>query len=398
MFLSPEERQFILTHLTTDPAKMMLRSSPGPNIRLREVANQLIARQKARQKLPTWYQNPDLTFPPPLSVEQASSEATADYKASLVGGQLLLDLTGGLGVDALAFARRVGRVIYAEQQPLLADLAAHNLPLLGGHNILIHNDNGLHVLQHLESRADWVYLDPARRDERGGKVVRLQDCEPDVLSPDWQLALKAKPRHILLKTSPLIDLDAALRALGGAVAVHVVAHAGECKEVLFILSGESEPDCPITAVHLGQPAAPFTFRRSEEREADVRWSEPAAYLYEPGPALLKAGAFRSLASRYDLMKLAPNSHLYTSHRLVDDFPGRRFIVLGSCRPDRRALQALLPAAEGYKANLTVRNFPEATEVLRRNLKLAEGGDTYVFATTLLDGSHRLVVTRKVPAA
>lgn len=163
--LSPTERQFIRDHLTDDVRTLLLRAHP-PGLELGKLAAQLTARQKARDKLPTWYANDELTFPPALSVEQASSERTAHHKASLVGGRLLLDLTGGMGVDSWAFAQRMARVVYVEQRPDLTDLAAHNLPLLGASNVTVQTGDGLMAIDNLTEPADWLYLDPHRRDER----------------------------------------------------------------------------------------------------------------------------------------------------------------------------------------------------------------------------------------
>lgn len=395
--LSTEEQDFIQAHLQDDPATLLLRAGLPATIRPRLVAAQLTARQKARTKLPAWYANPAIIFPATLSVEQASSERTAAYKASLLtpsAGEtdsLLIDLTGGMGVDALAFAQRVGQVIYVEQQPELAELAAYNLPLLGGTNLVFHRQNSIEFIRSFSGHADWIYLDPARRDQKGGKVVRLEDCEPGLDA--YQSALEHADR-LLLKTSPLIDIEAALRQLPQTSAVHVVAVDNECKEVLFVLSQTGNPTVPITAVNLRThgPDETFTFRRADEGQSVIEFSEPLRYLYEPNASILKAGAFRSIAQQFGLRKLAPNSHLYTSDAIVQDFPGRSFAVETVCKPDRKEVARVLPEP---KANLTVRNFPEPADVLRKKLGLADGGTAYLFATTFLDKKKRIVITRKL---
>ncbi|MGA0558001.1 THUMP-like domain-containing protein [Larkinella sp. VNQ87] len=404
--ITPAEQAFILTHLHDDPHTFLLRQALTDGIRPKIVAAQLVARQKARTKLPTWYAHPDLVFPPALSVEQASSERTAAYKASILSQNtpkpaLVVDLTGGMGVDALAFSRQAHRVVYVEQQTELAELAVHNLTRLGGTNLAFPNQEQPGVdasgfMATFDERADWLYLDPARRDRQGGKVVRLEDCEPNVL--DWyhdgnKTGFRNKTTAILLKTSPLIDIESVLRQLPDVAAVHVVSVDNECKEVLFVLRAEPSEDVEIVTVNLrsaGQDDQ-FIFRRNDERTVPVHFSDPLRYLYEPNASILKAGAFRVLAERLGLSKLAPNSHLYTSEKWLPGFPGRSFEVLGSCKPDRKDVHAFLPDG---KANLSVRNFPEPAETLRKKLHVATGGDLYLFATTLFDKKKRILITRK----
>lgn len=401
--LSALEKQFIRDHLTDDVRQLMLRAHPN-GVDVRRLVAQIAARQKARDKLPTWCARDDVLFPPALSVEQASSERTAHYKASLVDGARLLDLTGGMGVDAWAFAQRVGQVTYVEQRPDLAELAAHNLFRLGVPGVTVRTGDGLAVVDQLTERANWIYLDPHRRDGQGGRVVRLKDCEPDVSRADVLASLLAKTDRILLKTSPLIDLDATIRQFtnwpddAGSVAVeavHVVAVQGEVKEVLIVLkNGDNRLNkTMIHAVNLlTDQAVTLSFDRDEERSAEVLFGDPQRYLYEPNAAVLKAGAFRLVASRFGLTKLAPNSHLYTNHTPNPGFPGRTFGLEHVSKPDRSVLQPLLPL---MKANLTVRNFPQSVAELRKKLHLSEGGDVYMFATTLLNGDKRLLITRKI---
>ncbi|GAA4420158.1 SAM-dependent methyltransferase [Nibrella viscosa] len=393
--LTAAEKRFIQQNLQINVQTLLLRKHEE-TIRWKEVAAQIQARQKAAQKLPTWYANPDLLFPPTLSVEQASSERTARYKASLVNGHRLLDLTGGMGVDSWAFAQRLDQVTYVEQQPALAALAAHNFPILGMTNVEIHPQDGLSYLQSMIDPVDWIYLDPARRNEHGGRVVRLEDCVPDVTATGLLNRLLAKADRLLLKASPLMDIDAAVGRLQQVEAVHVVAVQNEVKEILFIISRLplSTDEVSIAAVNLTEqgdgPAV--TFRRAEERAVPVTFGNPLRYLYEPNAALMKAGAFRVVAARYGLQKLAPHSHLYTTDALVWPFPGRVFDLMAVSRPDRKELRTVLP---DLKANLTVRNFPQPAEELRKKLGLREGGDIFVLATSLLNGDKRLLITRKV---
>ncbi|MFD2571962.1 SAM-dependent methyltransferase [Spirosoma soli] len=398
MALLPTERQFIRNHISDDVRSLLL-SAHSPELDIKKVVAQIAARQKAQHKLPSWFANDALVFPPALSVEQASSERTAHYKASLVSGQRLIDVTGGMGVDSWAFAQRVEQVMYIEQQADLANLAGYNLPLLGATNVVVRAGNGLDVINELTQAADWLYLDPHRRNEQGNKVVQLADCEPDISKADVLAGLLTKTNRILLKTSPLIDIDATIRQLTsqsvcGIERVDVVAIQGEVKEVLFVI-GQAPflaNDVVTTAVNLTALGdIRFQFNKGDERSADIPFGDPQRYVYEPNAAVLKAGAFRLVAARFNLTKLSPNSHLYTSDELRPDFPGRAFELQHVIKPDRKALQALVP---GLKANLTVRNFPQTVAELRKKLTLQEGGNTYILATTLLNGEKRLLITTK----
>ncbi len=388
--LSAHERAFVEQHLTDDVTALLLRQHPA-DLDVRMLAAQIAARQKARYKLPTWYANPDLLFPPALSVEQASSEQTAAYKASLVGGNQLLDLTGGMGVDTWAFSRVMASVVYVERSTELTSLAAYNLRQLGATNVQVETGDGLSWLDRLPEPANWIYLDPHRRNERGGKVVLLDEYEPNVLTRLPFLARKS--RKLLLKVSPMIDLKQTIRQLGPAE-IHVVAVQGEVKEVLLVVDHTVPASANPTFVavnRLAQHDDILRFTLTDEAEAIASFSDPQTYLYEPNAAVLKAGAFRWLAQRFGLTKLAPNSHLYTSEQFIAAIPGRSFRVEQVIKPDRKSLQTVLPDLKG---NLAVRNFPQTVAELRKKLSLREGGDHYLFATTLLNGDKRLIVTRK----
>jgi len=388
--LSPEARAFLRNHASDDPVRLLMQAGRYPDLPLRELAAQLAARQRVAAKLPTWVASDSVLFPPTLSLEQSSSERTARYKAGLVSGETLADLTGGLGVDAWAFAETVSTVFYVEREAGLAALAAHNLPALGAGNVVVEHQNAEDFLTIPGRSFDWLYLDPARRDDRG-KVFRLENCEPDVLR--LRAVVLEKAPRVLLKAAPLLDLDAAIRQLETVETVHVLAVDNEVKELLFTLTRTAGPSPEIRAVNLlkTEQEQVVSFHRNEEAQIEVGYSPPLRYLYEPNAALLKAGAFRLLAGRFGLAKLHVNSHLYTSDALRTDFPGRIFSVNAVCKPDRKALQSLLPAR---RAHLTVRNFPASVADLRKRLELADGGEDYIFATTLPDGQHALVLTTK----
>jgi predicted O-methyltransferase YrrM len=387
MTFSSSERAFIAQYLTADTKQLLLKygSEKQPLIA------QIEARQKIRYKLPDWYQNLDLVLPVAVSVEQSSSAATAQHKAQLVSGGLLIDLTGGMGVDVAYFAERFERVIYLEQNPELVAHAKHNFEVLGLKNIEYVCADSIGFLQNFAQKADWIYADPARR-AGAERVHRLQDCQPDVVQHLALLLQKAE--NIMLKTSPLLDLKEGINTLQKVAQIQVVAVQNEVKEVLFLLNQTNIQDVRIQAINLeNTPVRSSSFSHSliEESLLAVELSNPLQYLYEPNAAVLKAGAFKSVAVQFGLVKLAPHSHLYTSEVLKTNFPGRTFEVVAVVKADAKQLMPYLP--EG-KANLTVRNFPTTVAALRQQLKIKEGGEVYLFATTLANADKRILVCKK----
>ncbi len=387
-FLTPQEQACVQEMIREDPVRLALALHKRTDIDPLKVIRQVAARQKAVLKLPVWYANEQLVFPAPLSVEQASSQATAAYKAALIQGESLVDITLGMGVDTCYFARRFHTITGYEQNPELAALTAHNLACLGAVNVRVVAGN---ALEHLHGKADWIYADPARRDERQRKVTRLSDCTPDIAA-----ALPLLFQHtdrLLIKTSPVLDIDLAVSSLGHVSEVHVVGYEKECKEVVYLLDKRLPAAHPprLTAVLLPGDRT-LSFTRREEEQLSPEYSDPLTFLYEPHPAFMKSGAFKTIAHAYNVLKIAPSSHLYTADTFVPDFPGRSFRVRDICAPDKKAVAAGLDEA---RANLTVRNFPASVDDLRRKLRLKEGGDAYLFATTLFSGKKVILVTTKL---
>ena len=401
MHLSDETLRFVRLHATDDVRALALHTRPQPGVDLPAALTQIAGLQTLRAKVPTWAATDGILCPPRLSLEQCSSEATARYKAQMVAAQdgprrHFADLTGGLGIDCSFLASLFTEADYVERQEILCQLAAHNLPLLGLSHVRIHCADGPAFLETMPE-ADWLFLDPARRDSHGGRTVALADCEPDVSLLEDRLLDKAA--HVLLKLSPMLDLTLALHTLRHVREAHVVAVDNECKELLLVLERNSTTapdDIPVACANLDTTGATdriFTFTRRQEQAAPCPLADvPLDRLYEPNAALLKAGAFRSLADAYGLEKLHPSSHLYTSRSPVADFPGRTFRVEGWCGLGKRETKALL--ADLRQANLSVRNFPDTVAGLRKRLHLSEGGDTYLFATTLADGRKVLIRGRK----
>lgn len=427
--LSEATWQFILAHRTpeADVQRLLLSARSHPQVDMRQAAEQIAGWQTARRKLPAWARTQGLLYPPHLALEQCSGEPAARYKATVArrligearaeaapaGGEqsetLLVDLTGGFGVDCSYLAHEADRAVYVEQQPALCRCARHNFPLLGlGGKTTVVCAQAEDYLRQMAAPATLVYLDPARRDAAGGRVSALHDCTPDCLA--LLPLLRQKALRCLVKLSPMLDLSEALRAFEGtAEAAYIVSAEGECKELLLALRTAPSPrwqapapdDVPLCAVALQPDAPPAECRltRREEQEAACTYALPprqtTAYLYEPGPSLLKAGALRWTAARWGLHKMSPASHLYTSSRFIADFPGRCFCIEDYGSWSKADLRRLLAGAP--KGNLTVRGFPATVADLRRKLRLKEGGSLYFFAATAPDGSRILLRCHKPQA-
>lgn len=390
---SEQEKQFMQEHQRHEAASLMLQAKRYPHLPMLELVQQLQARQKAAIKLPTWAANPDAVFPAILSVEQSSSEATAAFKASLVQGELLVDLTGGFGVDSLYFAKCFKQVLHVEQNPELQEIARYNFGLLQATNIQSINTSAEEFLPDFEGKADVLYLDPARRGGGNEKLHLLQDCEPDILG--LLPLLFAKAGAILLKTSPMLDIDLALEQIRHVAKLWVVAVQNEVKEVLYLLQPEAPPPTQVQRVAvnlLPNATQQLVFTKAAEEAAQVSYTDPQEFIYEPNAAILKAGAYRYLGQHLHLSKLHPNSHLYTSATLIPDFPGRSFRCTGVGRYNKKELLRRLP---GKQANITVRNFPEPVAEIRRKTGIKEGGDTYLFFTTDRHQKPLVLFCRKV---
>jgi hypothetical protein len=384
----PEIRDFILAHEEFDVAALGLKKPPHADWLYPLVLDQIKARRKAKTKLPSWYANTGIIFPAPELIEQASSEATARYKASLVKGNLVIDLTAGTGADFLALLENFESGIAIEQDKTAAEILTHNLKILTRKNFEVRNADAENIAKTLPD-CDVIYLDPQRRNNRGKGLFRLEDCSPDItaLLP----CLQRKAKTIMLKAAPVLDINRAVRDLETVSEVHVIEWRGECREVVYLLSGEArEQDISITAVTIddhGTPQRKLSFTRAEETNAPMLLSQPLRYLFEPSPAFQKAGCHKYLAHYYGVHKLHPHTHLYTSDTLPPDFPGRLFEI-------RRVYGAGDASFPLTQANLTIRNFPAQTEALRKKLQLKDGGMDYVFACTLENERKVLIHTVK----
>lgn len=385
--LSLEEQHFIHVHADQNPHQIALSGKKYPNFDLSKLASQIQARQKLALKLPFWVSHTNLFFPPSISLEQASSEATANFKANLVHGNVL-DASGGMGVDSAAFAKNANQVVYVERQQDLKEITAYNHGQLGYTNIQHNLGDGLAYLNQADSTFDFIYLDPARRNAKGDKVLLFKDCEPNVL--DFLPMIKDKSQ-LLLKTSPLLDLERAILELGGVDKIWVVCVKNEVKEILFLKSNNSTLDPEIDIIELNfEDSIIFSGTLEAEKRRLTSIGPISNFLYEPHPGILKAGFFK-LVETENMIKINSNTHLYSSKELDTKFPGKSFRVIETGPVDIGWLKKHLP---NKKVNISTRNFPGKPEDLRKKLKLSEGGDFTLFGYRNHQNQVELALTQK----
>ena len=380
--------EFIAQNRNADVRELALSNVPA-GIDLQFCLQQIAGMQTAEKKLPSWANTKGILYPPKISLEQCSSEQTALYKQRLVERllpmkrQKMVDLTGGFGIDFSFLAKLFEEADYVESNEKLCEIAQYNFPLLGLPRARVHCSKGEDFLDEMGDFC-FVYIDPSRRDANGKKVVALSDCSPDIERLHDTL-LRHAP-IVMVKLSPMLDIQDTLRRLPNTSEVHVVSVGGECKEVLVVLCREKTSDVRYYCVNIASQKQTFS---TKARNAEpVIAPRPERYLYEPNASILKAGVQNALCQTYDIRKLHPFSHLFVSAHFIEDFPGRAFEIEDYCGFGKRELKKLLEGIS--QCNLTVRNFPATVAELRKRLKLREGGDTYLFATTLSDESHVLI--------
>ncbi len=381
-------KQFIRENLNADVPTLALKKAPvGTDVSL--ALRQIAARQLLHKKVPQWAENEGLLFPAHLSIEQCSSEATARYKANLLEGDTFADLTGGLGIDSYYLAQNFQQADYVERQAELCDLARHNFAVLEA-DIKVWNETAEDYLKECGQK-DCIFIDPARRDEHGRKTVSIGDCTPDVAA--LQDVLLEKATTVMVKLSPMLDINKALEELRHVKEVHVVAVANECKELDFIMERGYQGEPQLVCVNLLTDQPEMRFALEEERNCQCKMADGVLkYLYEPHPALMKAGCFKLLTERFEVLKLHKNSNLYTSDKLVPHFPGRIFEVEGWAAYNKKTMQELLMDVD--KASIAVRNFPLTVAELRKALKIGDGDEVYLFATTLRGEKNVVIRTKK----
>ena len=386
---------FIRVHAEADVRQLALQGTKNPEVNLTFALDQIAGRQKAKSKLPSWAAIDGMTYPPHLSMEQCSSEQTARYKASIAGkGALIVDLTAGFGVDMAFISQGFQHAVHVEQQATLCAISSENYKLLGLNHIEVVCADGIDYLHQL-NHADLIFLDPARRDDHGARTYGIADCTPNVLELREELLEKAD--RVMLKLSPMLDWQKAVEDLGHVNEVHIVSVDNECKELLLILSKEEKPlklfcmnNNQVFEASDGVTEGRFFCNISG---GVTKESLCYTYLFEPNASIMKAGCFALLEQRFKVSQLDKNSHLFVSDSDISDFPGRRFIIEKTTSMNKRDLKATLAGID--KANITVRNFPMSVAELRKRLKLKDGGDLYLFATTIAGHQHQLFLCRKI---
>ncbi|MDR1938118.1 MAG: SAM-dependent methyltransferase [Tannerellaceae bacterium] len=388
-------KHFINEHAGDDLNRLLLSASRYPGIDVPFAVEQIACRRQVREKLPSWYADGELLFPAAIAAEQCSSEQTGAYKQRLVDASAhVCDLTGGLGIDSFFFSRKVRQVTYIERSGKYCDAARRNFARLGAVTIDVREGDAAALLPGLPASIDVFYIDPSRRDGGGKRVFALRECEPDLPALLPSLLLRAP--KVIAKLSPMADLRQTLSLLPGTTEVHVISVRNDCKELLFVIEREVVAVSPfIHCIHFttdGKEES-FSFGLQEEKETRLAYADGVqTYLYEPNASILKAGAFKCI-TRLGVSKLHTNSHLYTSCDLLPNFPGRRFAVENVLPFGSKLCKTLHKSVP--QANITTRNFPLTAEELRRRTKIADGGEVYLFATTLCDDTKVVVTGRKV---
>lgn len=385
--LNTETQKFININLNEDPTKVALKGSSFFGITIQEIVEQIIAKKKCKIKLPTWFHTENIYYPNKLNIEQTSSEIMAKYKANLVSGNAIIDITGGFGVDCFAFAEKFKEVTHCEINTKLSAIVEHNFKELKVKNIKTIAKDGLVYLKNQQKSYDWIYADPSRRDDIKGRVFLLEDCLPNI--PENLNFLFDFTDNILIKTSPVLDISSAIFELGFIKEVHIIAIKNEVKELLYLLEKNYIKRIDFKTINITKKQDQiFNFNLTDE---EATYSLPLKYLYEPNAAILKSGGFQEVSVLLNIQKLHKHSHLYTANELID-FPGRRFKILHNINYDKRKLKKLITSK---KANITTRNFPETVAQIRKKTGLKEGGNVYLFFTTDMEGNRIVLVCEKV---
>ena len=386
--LHSDVQAFINANLNTDLPRLVLKGSPFKELKIQELAEQIVSKSRCRQKLPSWYATEGIYYPKAINIEQSSSEITARYKSGLVRGNKMADLSGGFGVDSYYFSKRFNWVTHCEIDAELSAIVAHNFQVFGLTNVHCLPVDGISFVQTSTEPFDWLYIDPSRRSDMKGKVFLLEDCVPNVVR-HLDLLL-SKTKHLMIKLSPMLDLHSAVNSLEFVREIHVVAHLNEVKELLIIIEKGFAGPLNIKAVNFIKNQMDH-FEAALPSSASSNYSFPKSYLYEPNAAILKAGLFNEVSNQLKVFKLHVNSHLYTSDTLVS-FPGRRFMILASFKYNPKEIKKNFHVK---KANITTRNFHETVAQIRTRTGIKEGGMDYLFFTTDPDGQALVIHCKKV---
>ena len=402
--MNDKTRDFIEKNLDTDVRQLVLKGCRDQEVDLELAIRQIAGGQTARRKLPSWAAIDEILYPPHLNMEQCSSEQTARYKRRLSnrltpsrlppnpsrGGEgsghisSLVDLTGGFGVDFAFMSEAFDEAIYVERNSELFAISSSNIRFLVPKAKCL-NEDGLEVLHRID-HVSMIFMDPARRDDQGARTYGISDCTPNVLEIKDELLKKADV--VMLKLSPMLDWHKAVSDLGEQYIkeVHIVSVQNECKELLIVM--QQQPAEPLTVYCVNDDSV-FSYHPSPTSSNHIFHLSSFIFLYEPNASIMKAGCFAEVEQTFGISQLAPNSHLFTSTQLINDFPGRKFRIMAISSMNRQELKSALKDIR--QANIAVRNFPMSVADLRRRLKLSEGGNDYIFATTLAEGKKVLII-------
>ncbi|MCC9016230.1 class I SAM-dependent methyltransferase [Flavobacterium lipolyticum] len=387
--LAPNIQEFITQNSGVPITKLALQKNPFPEIDWIVILNQIEAKSKAKDKLPTWFAAENIIYPSKISVEQTSSERTAAYKATLLSGESLIDLTGGFGVDDYYFSQKFKNIAHCEINKDLSEIVKHNFKQLKVENCTFYADDSTSVLNQSNKKWDWIYIDPSRRNDAKGKVFMLKDCLPNV--PDLLNFYFEKTDSILIKTAPLLDLSAGLSELQFVKNIHVIALENEVKELLFEIRKNYSGAITIkTANILKDKIDTFDFILGNEINLPS-YELPQKYVYEPNSSIMKSGGFDEVSTIFKINKLHKHSHLYTSEALIE-FPGRRFEIEKTISYSKNEMKIELA---NQQANITTRNFPDTVENIRKKWKIKNGGNLYCFFTTDKNDNKIVLICRKI---
>ena len=386
--LNSEVQEFINANLNTNIIQLALTKNPFPEIEYTAIINQIKAKQKSKEKLPLWFNTPNIIFPSKISVEQTSSEKTAEYKSKIISGTSLIDLSGGFGIDDYYFSKKIKSVTHCEINSELSEIVAYNFNVLNTVNITCINKNSTDYLNEINEVFDWIYIDPSRRNETKGKVFMFKDCEPNV--PNLLPLYFSKSNNILIKTAPLLDLQAGIEELKHVKKIHIVAVKNEVKELLWEIKKDYDGDVSIISVNIDKDKQDVVETIYQE-DYEVVFSLPLNYIYEPNASLLKSGNFNAISEKYKCKKLHKHSHLYTSNSIIN-FPGRSFKIENIISLQKNEVKEHL---FGKKLNISTRNFPIKVEDLKKKYKIKDGGTTFVFFTTNIDNKKIALICTKI---
>jgi len=385
--LNPAVQHFINSNLNEDITSLILKGSPFTNIPIKEIIEQIESKKKCQKKLPTWFNTPHIYYPNKLNIAQTSSEKAANYKAKIIKGNHIIDITGGFGVDCLYFAKQFKKVTHCELNSLLSKKVQHNLQQFNIKNQICIAGDGLKYINNNTTQYDWIYVDPSRRNDLKGKVFLLKDCLPNI--PVHLDSLLEKSENILIKNSPILDLKSCIDELKFVKKIHIIALKNEVKEFLVEINKNYIGKPLIKTINLDREDQTFEFIFQQDYK--YKTGNISKYLYEPNSAILKSGGFNAISHFYKLDKLHQHSHLYTSENLLK-FPGRRFSIIKTLGYHKKEILKYLPQK---KANITTRNFKESVNTIRKKTGIKDGGDIYLFFTTDYLDKQIVIICKKI---